>query len=50
MKVAVIDPSRFTLPYDHCLATALVQRGCQVVLVTSRTPLGPWAQDTAYEC
>lgn len=49
MRVAIIDPSGSTLPYDHCLATALKQRGCQVVLVTTRTRSGPWAQDAAYE-
>lgn len=48
MRVAIIDPSGFTLPYDHCLATALTQQGCQVVLATARMQLGPWAQDIAY--
>ncbi len=49
MRVAIVDPSGFTPPYDHCLATALAQQGCQVVLATTRVPLGPWAQDTTYE-
>ena len=49
MKVTIVDPSGFTPPYDHCLATALAQGGCQVVLVTTRLPPGPWAQGTAYE-
>jgi glycosyltransferase involved in cell wall biosynthesis len=49
MKVVLIDPSGFTPPYDHCLANALAQQGCQVALVTSHIPLGLWAQDTIYE-
>jgi len=49
MRIAVIDPSGFTPPYDHCLAGALAQQGCQVALVTTRIPLGPWTQGTAYE-
>ncbi|MBC7220194.1 glycosyltransferase family 4 protein [Candidatus Bipolaricaulota bacterium] len=49
MRIAIIDPSGFTPPYDHCLATALAQQGCQVVLATTRVPPGPWAQDTTYE-
>lgn len=49
MRIAIIDPSGFTPPYDHCLASALAQQGCQVALVTTRIPLGPWAQSMAYE-
>ena len=49
MKVVLIDPSDFTPPYDHCLANALAQQGCQVALVTSHIPLGLWAQNTIYE-
>lgn len=49
MRVAIVDPSGFTPPYDHCLAAALARQGCQVVLVTTRVPPGPWAQDTTYE-
>lgn len=49
MRVAIVDPSGFTPPYDHCLAAALARQGCRVVLVTTRVPPGPWAQDTTYE-
>lgn len=49
MRIAIIDPSGFTPPYDHCLAAALAQQGCQVVLVTTRVPPGPWTKVTAYE-
>lgn len=49
MKVAIIDPSGSTLPYDHCLATALAQHRCQVALVTTRLRPGPWSQGTLYE-
>jgi len=49
MKVAIVDSSGFTPPYDHCLADALAQQGCQVVVATTRLPPGPWAQDMPYE-
>lgn len=49
MKVAIIDPSGFTLPYDHCLATALTNRGCEVVLVSSRAPQTSWTTSNSYE-
>jgi len=49
MKVAIVDPSGFTPSYDHCLATALTEQGCQVVLVITGTPPGPWTQSTLYE-
>ncbi len=32
MRVAMIDPSLFTLPYDGALATALIQEGHEVTL------------------
>jgi len=50
MKVAIVDPSGFTPSYDHCLATALTEQGCQVVLAITQTPPGPWTQSTLYEC
>lgn len=49
MRGAIIDPSGFTVPYDHCLATALVRQGCHIVLATTRMPSGLWAQGTVYE-
>ena len=38
MKVAIIDPSCFSMPYDHCLCEGLVQQGCQVLFIGSRSP------------
>lgn len=49
MNVAIIDASGFTLPYDHCLAKALAQEGCRVVLATTRLPPGPWTDSAPYE-
>jgi len=49
MRVAILDPSGFTPPYDHCLAKALAQEGCQVVLATTQVPMGSRAQETPYE-
>jgi glycosyltransferase involved in cell wall biosynthesis len=36
MRVALVDPSSFSRPYDHELATALTLAGADVELVTSR--------------
>ena len=36
MRLAMVDPSAFTPPYDHALSTALVRAGAEVELVTSR--------------
>lgn len=49
IKVAIIDPSGFTLPYDHCLATALAERGCQVLLATTSVPSRVGPQPKIYE-
>jgi glycosyltransferase involved in cell wall biosynthesis len=38
MRVAVLDPSLFTFPYDHALCEALARRGWEVVLVGSPRP------------
>ena len=35
MRVALVDPAAYTLPYDHQLAAALARRGHEVDLVTS---------------
>jgi glycosyltransferase involved in cell wall biosynthesis len=40
MRVAMVDPSAFTLPYDHALSTALARAGATVELVTSRFAYG----------
>ena len=36
MRVAVVDPSAYTPPYDHALCTELARLGLDVELVTSR--------------
>jgi glycosyltransferase involved in cell wall biosynthesis len=40
VRVAIVDPSAFTLPYDHHLARALAAQGAAVELVTSRFRFG----------
>jgi hypothetical protein len=40
VRVVLLDPSAFTLPYDHHLATALARRGLEVELVASRFRFG----------
>lgn len=49
MRVALVDPSGFTPPYDHCLAVALAEQGCRVVVATIWLSPGPWVRGTAYE-
>ncbi len=50
MNVAIIDPSGFTLPYDHCLASALAKQGCNVMLATTtRPPSELWADQPTHE-
>jgi glycosyltransferase involved in cell wall biosynthesis len=40
MRVVIADPSAFTPPYDHELASALARLGVEVELVTSRFRFG----------
>jgi glycosyltransferase involved in cell wall biosynthesis len=40
MRVHVVDPSAFTVPYDHALSTALAAAGADVELITSRFAYG----------
>jgi glycosyltransferase involved in cell wall biosynthesis len=40
LRVHLVDPSAFTPPYDHALATALARAGAEVELVTTRFPYG----------
>ena len=40
MRVTLVDPGAFTIPYDHALASALARRGLDVELVTSRFRFG----------
>jgi glycosyltransferase involved in cell wall biosynthesis len=46
--VHLIDPSADVLPYDHALAAALVRRGLDVELVTSRFVHGPAPSPKGY--
>ncbi|MDX8152424.1 glycosyltransferase family 4 protein [Patulibacter brassicae] len=40
MHVRLVDPSAYTPPYDHALASALVRAGARVTLATSEFPYG----------
>jgi glycosyltransferase involved in cell wall biosynthesis len=40
MRVHLVDPSAFTPPYDHALASALGRAGADVQLITSRFAYG----------
>jgi glycosyltransferase involved in cell wall biosynthesis len=40
MRVALVDPSAYTPPYDHALASALASAGAQVELITSEFAYG----------
>ena len=40
MRVHIVDPSAFTLPYDHALSSALAGAGADVELITSRFAYG----------
>ncbi|HEY1590326.1 MAG TPA: glycosyltransferase family 4 protein [Solirubrobacteraceae bacterium] len=40
MRVDIVDPSAYTLPYDHALCAALADLGAQIELVTSSFAYG----------
>lgn len=48
MKVQLVDPSAFTPPYDRSLADALVRRGIDVELLTSRFLYGSVPEADGY--
>ncbi len=48
MRVHLVDPSAFTPPYDHALASALAAEGAEVELVTSRFAYGPVPEPIGY--
>ncbi len=48
MRVLLLDPAAFTLPYDHHLARALAARGVDVELVTSRFRFGDAPEPEGY--
>ena len=49
VRVHVVDPSAYTPPYDHALASSLAAGGAQVELYTSRFAYGPVAAPEGYE-
>lgn len=49
MRIAVVDPSSFTMPYDHCLCQSLAAVGCEVLLVGGPYPYADRPTDCAYE-
>lgn len=49
MRIALLDPPSFTVPYDDRLATALAARGHEVHLLTSPFVFGEPPQPDGYE-
>jgi glycosyltransferase involved in cell wall biosynthesis len=49
VRIDLVDPSAFTPPYDHALATALARAGADVRLVTSRFAYGIVPAAEGYE-
>jgi glycosyltransferase involved in cell wall biosynthesis len=49
MRAHIVDPSAFTPPYDHALASALARAGVEVELITSRFPYGAVPSPDGYE-
>ena len=45
MKTAIIDPSAFSLPYDHHLCSGLADHGCAIRLISSGE-LSNWDSDS----
>jgi glycosyltransferase involved in cell wall biosynthesis len=48
MRAHIVDPSAFTRPYDHALASALARAGAQVELITSRFGYGTVPEPDGY--
>ncbi len=48
-RVQLVDPSAFTLPYDHALASALAGAGAAVELITSRFAYGDAPAPDGYQ-
>lgn len=49
MRVAIVDPSAFTRPYDHALSAALGLAGAEVELFTSHFAYGPVPAPERYQ-
>lgn len=48
LRIALVDPSAFTPPYDHALCAALARAGADVELVTSRFAYGAVPRGQGY--
>jgi glycosyltransferase involved in cell wall biosynthesis len=48
MRAHIVDPSAFTPPYDHALASALAGAGVEVELITSRFGYAPIPSPDGY--
>jgi glycosyltransferase involved in cell wall biosynthesis len=48
MRAHIVDPSAFTRPYDHALASALARAGAEVELITSRFGYGTVPEPDGY--
>ena len=48
MKVAMVDQSAFTPPYDHHLCAGLAKTGCELTLFTTDSDYFLWDGDTSY--
>jgi glycosyltransferase involved in cell wall biosynthesis len=48
MKVAMLDPSAFTPPYDHHLCEGLSETKCRVDLLTTNFDYVEWESDLSY--
>ncbi len=48
MRLALLDPPSFTVPYDHELASALARRGHEVTLLTSPFAFGEVPEAEGY--
>src|SRR2546423_7913767 len=48
MRIALLDPPSFTVPYDHALASALARRGHDVTLLTAPFTHGDVPEPESY--
>lgn len=48
LTVMVVDPSNFSLSYDHCLCESLTNEGCRVTLARSDDVNGNWNIPASY--
>jgi len=49
VRIAIVDPSAYTPPYDHALCSALAAAGAKVELLTSRFAYGPVPSPDGYK-